>query len=349
MKKKIILIISAVIVITITITLLLFFLPEKERKNQVSQSDLKEVKKNVHINILRYDQDLFDLDVNKINESILKLSEKYPPYLIDKSICTKPEMLDMLKNYLKDPVIKDIYQQVQKKYPHLEQFETDLLKAFSYYLVYFPQQEIPTIITIIPGIDLLMPSVYIFDKIIYLNLDMYLGNTCSHYQKLGIPKYISDRFESKYLTVDIFKKAVVYKHLPEQEPITLLDNMIIEGKKLYFTEMMLPNTPLQDIIGYSEEKYQWAEKYFPNVWGYLVEQQQLFAKEDDVLRKFIEEAPFTKPFGNPSPGRMGQFLGWKIVKEYMKNNPEISLQQLMQTTDLKIILNKSAFKPLIKK
>jgi hypothetical protein len=80
-----------------------------------------------------------------------------------------------------------------------------------------------------------------------------------------------------------------------------------------------------------------------------VEQQKLFSKDDDVVRIFIEESPFTKPFGNRSPGRMGQFLGWKIVKEYMKNNPEVTLEQLMQTKDLQIILNRSAFKPMIKK
>lgn len=349
MKNRRIIIITSAIAIIIIAVIIVILWPEKERKNQVSQIELNGVKNKVKITILRYDQDLFNIDMNEINTSVLKLAEKYPPYLIDKNICTNPELLAMLKNYLTDPVIKDIYQKVQKQYPDLDQFESELQKAFSYYLVYFPKQEVPKIITIIPGIDLQMPSIYIFDEIVYLNLDLYLGTGCSHYQKLGIPKYISERYESKYLTVDVFKKAIVYKHLPEQVPITLLDNMIIEGKKLYFTEMMLPNTPLLDIIGYSEEKYQWAEQYYPNVWGYIVEQQKLFAKDDDVVRTFIEESPFTKPFGNPSPGRIGQFLGWKIVKEYMKNNPDVTLEQLMQTTDLQTILNRSAFKPLIKK
>jgi hypothetical protein len=68
-----------------------------------------------------------------------------------------------------------------------------------------------------------------------------------------------------------------------------------------------------------------------------------------VFRKYIDETPFSKPFGNQSPGRIGQFLGWKIVKAYMENNPDITLNQLMQETDLQMILNKSAFKPIIKK
>jgi hypothetical protein len=349
MKKKQIIIVSSILLL-ITISLLTWmFWPKAERKNQISNIELKKVQKKIDLKILRYDQDVFQLDVNNISDGVMKLSEKYPEILIDKTISSNPEMIDRLKKYLADPIIVDIYNQVQKLFPNLDQLEADLIKGFSYYLIYFPNDQIPQIISIIPGFDLQMPSVYIYDNIVFLNLDMYLGNTCTHYNKMGIPKYISERFDQKYLLVDLFKKALVYKTLAEQEPITLLDHMIIEGKKLYFTEMMLPNTKQEDIIGYSEEKFKWAETFYPNVWGYLVENNLLFSKEEDPVRKYIEEAPFSKPFGNPSPGRIGQYLGWKIVKEYMKNNPDVTLENLMKNTDLQLILNRSAFKPVIKK
>lgn len=349
MKKKQIIITTTIVVLVAISILMWIFWPETERKNQISTSELKDAQKNIDVKILRYDQDIFNLDVNNLSEGVIKLTEKYPTYLIDKSICTHPEFLENLQKYLSDPIIVDIYKQVQKMFPNLNQLETEMKKGFSYFLVYFPKEKIPQIITIVPGIDLQMPSLYIYDDIVYINLDMYLGNTSSHYNKFGIPKYISERFDQKYLMVDLFKKAMVYKILPDQVPMTLLEHMIIEGKKLYFTEMMLPKTKQEDIIGYSEEKFKWAETFYPNVWGYLVENNLLFSKEQDPIRKYIEEAPFSKPFGNPSPGRIGQFLGWKIVQEYMKNNPDVTLENLMKTTDLQLILNRSAFKPVIKK
>jgi hypothetical protein len=349
MKKKQIIIFSSLVVVALITILVWTLWPKSDRKNQISNIELKQKQKDIEISILRYDQDVFQIDLNNSSQDVLKLSQKYPPYLIDEKICTNPEMLEMLKRYLSDPVIIDIYNQVQKLFPNFNQFEPELLQALSYYLVYFPDEKIPQMITIIPGIDLQMPSIYIYDNIIYINLDMYLGSLCSHYNKLGVPKYISERYDQNYLLVDLFKKAFVYKHLPEQEPITLLEHMIVEGKKLYFTEMMLPKTKQEDIIGYSIEKFKWAETFYPNVWGYLVENNLLFSKEKDPVRKYIEEAPFSKPFGNQSPGRIGQFLGWKIVKAYMSNNPDVTLENLMKTTDLQLILNKSAFKPVIKK
>ena len=81
----------------------------------------------------------------------------------------------------------------------------------------------------------------------------------------------------------------------------------------------------------------------------LIEKNQIFSKSDDVVRNMIEESPFTKPFGNVSPGRMGQFIGWKIVKEFMKNNPEVTLEQLMKMENAQNILDRSTFKPIIKK
>jgi hypothetical protein len=124
-----------------------------------------------------------------------------------------------------------------------------------------------------------------------------------------------------------------------------MDNMITEGKRLYFTEMMFPDWEERLIIGYSEEKYKWATDYLGNAWSYLIEKNELFGKGEALIRCYIEEAPFTKPFGNESPGRIGAFIGWKLIQSYMKNNPEVTLPELMQDFDYQKILNSAKFKP----
>ena len=174
---------------------------------------------------------------------------------------------------------------------------------------------------------------------------MYLGENNKHYQAFGVPKFISQRCDKKYMAIDCFKKAIVYRHLPEKARETLLDHMIYEGKKLYFTELMFPEKSEQDIIGYTDAKYGWAMTYQGNVWSYLVEKNLLFSKDNDPVLKMIEEAPFTKPFTNESPGRLGAFIGWKIIQHYMKNNPDVTLPQLLQNTDSRAILNAAKYQP----
>lgn len=345
MSKPTLLLLVIGLIITLLCIVLLIVLKPKTSKNNISNSELIDSKKNVEIRILRYDKDLFALDINNLEKGIESLSKIYPPLLIEPNIWTDEAKVKNLKNYLQDTVIQAIYKNVEKQYPHFDPLISELETAFGYYKIYYPEEIIPTIISLIPGIDIAAPSVYIFDNYLYVHIDMYLGAENSLYKAAGLPLYKSERCDPKYLPIDIFKKAIVYKHLAQNTKVTLLEAMIMEGKKLYFTEMMFPQVVEKDIIGYSEEKYVWAESFLGNVWSYLIEKNELFGKGELLMRCYIEEAPFTKSFGNESPGRIGTFIGWKLVQSYMQNNPDITLQQLMKDVDYQNILNKSKFKP----
>ena len=53
----------------------------------------------------------------------------------------------------------------------------------------------------------------------------------------------------------------------------------------------------------------------------------------------------TAAFGKESPPRLGEWIGWQIVKSYMNNHPEITLQQLLHKNDSQEILIQSGYKP----
>ena len=78
--------------------------------------------------------------------------------------------------------------------------------------------------------------------------------------------------------------------------------------------------------------------------------------EDDLIYKnikaknelgFIKPAPFTKFYleiDNQTPGRVGQWLGRQIVRSYMENNDDVTLEQLL-AMDAKTIFEISKYKP----
>ncbi|MCL2245618.1 MAG: hypothetical protein FWC10_00670 [Lentimicrobiaceae bacterium] len=336
--------ISIVIFVLLLVLLFFFFVKNDTPKNDIPSKELKEAKQQLNITLLRYEDDLFSLDVNNLPQEVERLSRIYPQLLIEPEVWNDLTQMERLKAYLQDTIMMALHKTAQimvKTEPLLKELET----AFGYYKVFYPNDSIPTIITMIPGLDISVPSTYIYDDILFVNVDMYLGAENHYYGAVGLPLYIAERCDPVYLPVDIFKKAMVYKHLERAPHTTLLEIMITEGKKLFFTEMMLPALHERFIIGYSEEKYKWASNYAGNAWSYLIEKNELFGKGDALVRCYIEESPFTKPFGNDSPGRMGIFLGWQLIKSYMKNNPEVTLVELMQETDYQKILNLSKFKP----
>jgi len=64
----------------------------------------------------------------------------------------------------------------------------------------------------------------------------------------------------------------------------------------------------------------------------------------DIIR-YINASPTTSGFPLDSPGRTGVWIGWQIVRKYMKNFPETTLSELMQNSDYQQILNDSKYFP----
>ena len=309
----------------------------------------KEVVKNVNISFDRYEKALFSLDINHLADGVSKLYGKYPDFFIPKDCWKNEAAIQGLKGYITDPVMKELYRDVQKKYPDLKALEDEFNKAAKNYLTHFPEADVPKVYTMISGMNSEMGSVWGQDNNVVICLDMYLGKDYKNYDYARIPKFISERCESKYMITDCFTKVISYKHLPDKTLITVLDNMIDKGKQLFFTQTIFPETSEQDILGYSDEKYQWANEHEAQIWQYFIEKNILYSKDDDAIRRMIDETPFTRDFGNVSPGRIGTFLGLRIVNSYMKKHPETTLEELMKLSDYQMILKESGYKPSLKK
>jgi hypothetical protein len=301
--------------------------------------------KNVEIKILRYEQDLFSMDKNNMAEGFKALYGKYPENIIANGAWENTEMIQSMKGYLNDPVIQEIYKDTQVQFADLSGLKSQLKSAMSIYLTHFPNDNVPDFCTLVSGINFEIPQVFGYDNTIFICLDMYLGKDYKHYGQAGMPKYIAARCDKKYMATDCFSKALVYRHLPDKTLVTLLDNMVDAGKKMFFTQTMFPNTPPEVILCYSKEQYQWAVEHESAIWHTLIEKNMVYNNSEDIIRRMIDETPFTRDFGNDSPGRLGVFIGFQIVQSYMKAHPETTLSELLKMTDSQKILKESGYKP----
>ena len=67
---------------------------------------------------------------------------------------------------------------------------------------------------------------------------------------------------------------------------------------------------------------------------------------DDVYNAYLSMFRYSKfnlELDNESPGRLGQYIGWQIVRAYANNN-EVSFQDIL-TKKAEDIFNDSKFKP----
>lgn len=122
--------------------------------------------------------------------------------------------------------------------------------------------------------------------------------------------------------------------------------MVYAGKQLYLKDVILPTYNDADKIGYTPEQLLWCQENESYMWRYFIEDQLLYDDNPKLIPRFISPAPFSKFYleiDNESPGKVGAWIGWQIVRSYMKNN-EVSLPQLMHTS-AKEIFEKSNYKP----
>jgi uncharacterized protein YjaZ len=122
--------------------------------------------------------------------------------------------------------------------------------------------------------------------------------------------------------------------------------MIYYGKQLYLKDMVLQNYTDAEKIGYLPEQVIWCQENESYMWRYFIDKQLLYSSDTKLQNRFINLAPFSKFYleiDNESPGRVGTWIGWKIVRSFMLNN-KVSLQQMLKM-DEKELFDKSKYKP----
>lgn len=298
---------------------------------------------DIPVEIMRYEVALFTANPYDLLKDMGPYMEEFSFFLGD-GLMTE-EGQKQLFDFVTDRFLQELYYDVMEKYPDLDWLEEQLSKAFRYYRYYYPEEQNPRFYSYVSGIDYMMPVKYAEGHLI-IGMDMYLGRDYLNYERAGIPVFKRISYTSDHILADVMK-VMAEKNMPDdmKVPDNFLDFMIHEGKLLYFLDLMLPETPDSIKIAYSSNQMQWAKSNTRLVWTYFIDNELVFSKDRHMIKQFIGDAPFTVIFGGNSAPRIGAWIGWQIVREYMKNNSNISLHQLLTEKTPREILNKSAFKP----
>jgi len=235
----------------------------------------------------------------------------------------------------------ELYTEIQKKYYKFEPVEKELETLFKHIKYNFPKTKKPKVITVISEMDYTNKVIYA-DSLVIISLELYLGKEHKFYQ---FPSYLKQNFVQKQIMPDVVSSFSIKKIAPVTEN-NLLSQMIYFGKQLYLKDLLLPEYSDADKMGYTLEQIKWCEENESYMWRYFLENQMLYSDEQKLNNRFINPAPFSKFYleiDNESPGRVGAWIGWQIVRSYVKNN-EVDIDKLLKM-NAKEIFVKSKYKP----
>jgi gliding motility-associated lipoprotein GldB len=243
---------------------------------------------------------------------------------------------------MNDTLQKQLNEEVLKAYPFNEEFEDQLLSLFQHIEYYFPAFEIPVVVTLTSDVDY-RNKVLLAENMLMISLDTYLGS--EHHFYIGIAKYIAQNMEQSQIQHDV---ASLYAEKLIVKPMdrNFLSSMVYYGKQLYLKDLWLPDSADNQKMGYTEEEMNWIIENESEIWRYFIENEVLFSTDPKLLSRFIYPAPFSKFYleiDNDSPGSIGKYIGWQIVRSFMDRNT-VSIQQLM-VMEADEIFKKSKYKP----
>lgn len=281
--------------------------------------------------------DRFDIDFYNTTKSTLQETKAAYPLFFPENT---PDSVWIGKIYDKDE--QELFVETQKIYKDITPLKTQLISLFKHVKFYNPQFNEPKVTTLLTNVDYENRVIYTQDMLL-ISLDVYLGSNHVFYS--DFPKYIKHNYHKNHIIVDV-ANAIIEKQVQESNQRTFLSKMIARGKRLYLLDLYLPEIEDVEKIGYESEKFNWAVLNESQIWSYFIENKLLYSTDTELNKRFLDTAPFSKFYraeDNLSPGRIGEWLGWQIVRSYMKHN-NVSLQSLI-AMDTEEIFKNSKYKP----
>lgn len=280
----------------------------------------------------RFDKAFFEAGPKELPE----LKDAYP-FLFSKQV---PDSVWIYR--INDTLQDQLLSEVHKAYPEFENTKDELSGLFQHLKYYDKTFRIPRVITLTNDVAYRDKTI-VNDSLVLIALDNYLGAEHEFYQNISM--YIAANMKKNQIVVDVadgYAKNYVY----QTNRKTLLDEMIYFGKLLYFKDVMIPFKTDAEKIGYSDAQLKWAEANESPIWSYFIEKELLYSTDTKLPNRFIADAPFSKfylEFDNESPGRLGQYIGWQIVKAYAETTGN-DFSKIMET-EPEDLFRKSKFKP----
>lgn len=307
--------------------LLVFISCKNGSKKNVDVSNI-----SVNFSVDRFEQQFY----NTNSETLPVLKAKYP-YLFPGQ---NPDSVWL--NKISNNKELALYKQAQQIFGDFSEQKEQLSDLFKHIKYYDSKFKEPRVITLITNIDYQSSIIYA-DSLLFISLDLFLGKNNKAYA--DFPKYISQKFDKYYLPVAVAEAISKHYYFPSKQRM-FLEELIAQGKQQFLIDCYLPKVSDSLKIGYSAQKYNWVIDNEAQIWKYFIENNMLYSTDADLYKRFISEAPFSKFYldlDKQSPGRIGVWFGWQIVKSYYNNN-HVTLPKLMQL-DAETIFKNSKYKP----
>ncbi len=275
------------------------------------------------------DNDLI-MNHHEFEKSITDIYNYQLGYCLQIGNISDTAFINSIHQFRSDNAIDNIEKRIHKKFNNLSNNKSKIINGFKHLKYHFPKGKIPSKIVFMNS--LFQSNAFCTENEIGVGLERYLGKNTDVIKNLPTEPFydwIKESMNSDFLERDVLCSWIITHYVPEKEG-NLAENIVKWGKIIYLTEAALPESKKNIIIRYTQKDYDWALKNEYSIWKFLVDQKYLFKINELIESNFLKEAPFTTGLPSESPDRLGQFIGWRMVSNFMEKK-NVSLSELIKT------------------
>jgi hypothetical protein len=306
---------------------------------------------DIHISLQteRFEKDFFAIDTLHMDASVASLTKKHPGFTQDflfnilgtSADSSGKDIRRFISSY------QSMYQAADAKFKNIEPAEKEIKKSFQFIHHYFPSYRLPVkLITFIGPIN--SYGNIITPNAMAIGLQLYMGSDYPLYlSEMGqqmYPFFISRRFAPEYIPVNCIKNIIDDMFPNNSLGRPLVEQMVESGKRVYLLDLLMPDAADSIKTGYTQKQLQECYAGEKNIWSFFVQNDMLYKNDPNLTRDYMNDGPNTAALGDASPGNIGQFVGWQIVKKWMEKKKNLSPDALMKTP-ARQIFDEARYKP----
>ncbi len=315
-------------------------------KKDSNRFDVDVSGENISVKMIDISKDLYDVTL-----PFDSLKSRYP-FMFDAQVSD-----ETYQKQRTDSLELLIYKEIQAKIS-LDTVRQELIEMAKHIKYYYPEFESPSVYTFSSVFD----ENYKTQTVVYYNeyntfiiaLDFFLGAESDFYKAFKVDNYMRESMNPENIVPKTSMAIGETMPLMDVQNNQFLNYIITYGKVMLLQDAFLPGYSDALKIGYTQEEIEWCYANEKNMWDYLIQQDYLFSDDKDLLRRFINPGPFSKFYimdeNNESvdinsPGGVGKWIGWQILRKYADRHPDKSIAEIMANRNFEEIFKESGYQP----
>ena len=218
----------------------------------------------------------------------------------------------------------------------IAEFSREIEDAFKRFHALMPAEPVPDIVLMNSSFNF---PVFPTETYLAVGLDWFIGHEHPILDKLPpemFPQYKKLRMHPDLMTVNAFRGWMLVNFQNRgYTGKSLVEDILYWGKVFWLVDKCMPDMHDHLMMDWTPMELQWALENETLIWKELQPSDVLYETNKTVYNRWINEGPFTRAGSIPqeSPDKLGVWMGWRIIEDYMEANPDISIDELFAQRD----------------